>query len=194
MSFTIEDGVLKKYNYEEQEETVVIPEGVTVIAMHAFVDCRKVKHVSIPNTVQEIGIAAFGNSGIEDIVVPDSVTKLDSSVFRDCSRLKSAVIGNGVTELGDRLFSSCQELVHLELPSGLKKVGSRAFLECYSLQKVWVDGTEYWISGNDVPKPVQLVFDSLEEIRDKIRFDYENGLMDEFEYVDYQIAGDGYSY
>ena len=45
-----------------------------------------------------------------------------------------------------------------------------------------------------MPKPVQLVFDSLEEIRDKIRYDYENGLMDEFEYVDYQIAGDGYSY
>lgn len=50
MSFMIEDGVLKKYIYEDQEETVVIPEGVRVIDIHAFVDCRKLKHVSIPNT------------------------------------------------------------------------------------------------------------------------------------------------
>ena len=42
--------------------------------------------------------------------------------------------------------------------------------------------------------PVQLVYDCLEEIRAKIRRDYENGLMDEFEYIDYYIAGDGYSY
>ena len=45
-----------------------------------------------------------------------------------------------------------------------------------------------------MPLPVRLVYDCLEEIRDKIRRDYENGLMDEFEYVDYNIAGDGYSY
>ena len=83
---------------------------------------------------------------------------------------------------------------HLELPPGLQGVGSDAFEKCYSLKRVWVNGIEYHLRDSSAPRPVKLVFDNLEFIRDRIRSDYEDGLMDEFEYTDYNIAGDGYSY
>ena len=107
---------------------------------------------------------------------------------------KSVVIGKGITELQSRTFESCQQLDHLELPATLKRVGSYAFERCYSLKKVWVDGLEYSLRDSEAPGPVKMVYDCLEEIRDRIQSDYDNGLMDEFEYVDYNIAGDGYSY
>ena len=53
---------------------------------------------------------------------------------------------------------------------------------------------EYRLRDPEAPRPVKLVLDNLEYIRDRIQSDYEDGLMDEFEYTDYNIAGDGYSY
>lgn len=104
------------------------------------------------------------------------------------------VIGKGITQISDYTFRYCQSLEHLELPPGLERVGYYAFEECYSLRRVWVEGIEYRIRDSKAPKPVRLVFDSLEVIRNKILSDYKNGRMDEFEYIDYQIAGDGYHY
>ena len=192
--YEIKGDVFLKCNEEAQKETVVVPSWIRVIDRFAFSSCKDVKHVILPDTVQEIGYGAFHYSGIKDIVIPDSVTKMEHEVFEECWSLTSAVIGKGITELGERTFRICQYLEHLELPEGLEKVGVRAFEECYSLKTVWVGGKEYRISDPDAPVPVRLVYDCLEEIRDKIRRDYENGVMDEFEYVDYNIAGDGYSY
>jgi hypothetical protein len=189
-----EDFVLEKDNFHDQTETVVVPEGVLKINRNAFSYCEHVKQVIIPDTVREIGNGAFHDSGITSIVIPDSVTELGSNAFADCRQLERVVIGKGITQISDYTFRYCQSLEHLELPPGLERVGYYAFEECYSLRRVWVEGIEYRIRDSKAPKPVRLVFDSLEVIRNKILSDYKNGRMDEFEYIDYQIAGDGYHY
>ena len=194
MAFKMEGYVLKKYESDSKEETVVIPEGTKVIDRTAFMYRREVKSIVIPDTVEEIGYSAFEESGIKSIVIPDSVTKMGSEIFTECRNLVSVVIGRGITKLDTRTFRSCQSLEHLELPAGVEKIGSDCFEECYTLKKVWVDGVEYSIRDSKAPKPVQLVYDSIEASRMKIVRYYESGLMDEFEYADYQIAGDGYSF
>ena len=182
-----------EYANEDPGEIIVIPPWIREIDGLAFRKC-KAKRILIPDSVRKIGYSAFHNASIVSIVIPDSVTELRSEAFADCSNLKSAVIGKGITELQSRTFESCQLMDHLELPATLKRVGSYAFERCYSLKKVWVDGREYSLRDSDAPGPVKMVYDCLEEIRDRIQSDYDNGLMDEFEYVDYNIAGDGYSY
>ena len=193
-SFVIIEDVLMEYVKESPDEIIVIPPWVREIDGLAFRDCRNAKRILIPDSVQKIGFSAFHNAGFVSIVIPDSVTELRSEAFSDCSNLRSVVIGKGITELEYRTFESCQRLDHLELPATLKRVGSYAFERCYPLKTVWVDGREYSLRDPEAPKPVKLVLDCLEEITDRIKSDYENGLMDEFEYVDYNIAGDGYSY
>ena len=192
-SFVIKEDVLKEYANEDPGEIIVIPPWIREIGGLAFRKC-KAKRILIPDSVRKIGYSAFHNASIVSIVIPDSVTELRSEAFADCSNLKSVVIGKGITELKERTFRICQRLERLELPEGLEKIGHRAFEECYSLKTVWVGGKEYRIRDPHAPVPVRLVYDCLEEIRDKIRRDYENGLMDEFEYIDYGISGDGYSY
>lgn len=192
-SLKIKDDILMKYDAADQRELLVIPPWIRVIGSNSFSRC-KFSRIFIPNSVQEIQYNAFHDSGINSIVIPDSVTELGEYAFADCDYLKSAVIGNGVTHIGQHTFLYCQELEHLELPSGLKSVGYNAFEKCYSLTSAWVDGREYRLRDPEAPLPVKLVYDNLEYIRDRIRSDYENGLMDEFEYIDYNIGGDGYSY
>ena len=122
MAFKMEGYVLKKYESDSKEETVVIPEGTKVIDRTAFMYRREVKSIVIPDTVEEIGYSAFEESGIKSIVIPDSVTKMGSEIFTECRNLVSVVIGRGITKLDTRTFRSCQSLEHLELPAGLENM------------------------------------------------------------------------
>lgn len=194
MPFKIEGNTLVNYDFYNQEETAVVPEGIEVIDRSAFYVCSKVKRVILPSTLKEIRAGAFRESGIESVAVPDGVTALGSEVFAECGNLTAVSIGKGVERLGDYAFRGCQSLERLELPEGLEKIGYNAFEECYSLKTVWVNGAEYRIRDAKAPGPVRLVYQSLEETRKRIRAYYESGCMDEFEYVDYCIGGDGYDY
>ena len=124
----------------------------------------------------------------------DGVTYLGQEAFRDCEYLKSVRIGNGIDRIKAYTFKNCHNLERLELPSYLESVDYDAFVECYILKSAWVGNWEYRLRDNRAPRSVKKVFDSIEASR--LRFiDYaESGVMDEFEYTDYCIAGDGYSF
>jgi len=194
MPFQLDDNILVNYDYNCQEETVVIPEGVEVIGRSAFYVCSKVRQIIIPPTVKEIRSCAFKESGIESIIIPDCVSDLGQEAFEDCQRLKSVILGNGISRIESYTFRRCQSLEHLELPEMLEKAGYDAFEECYTLKTAWVNGAEYRIRDLKAPKAVKLVYESLEATRRRFRAYAESGAMDEFEYTDYCIAGDGYTY
>ena len=84
---------LRKYRAGEPLESVVIPEGVTVIEIHAFRDLPELREVSLPESLQEIGDCAF----------------------MECPALREIRIPGGVTEIGGRAFD---EEVTLRTPAG----------------------------------------------------------------------------
>ena len=67
--------ILKKCS-QEAEGKVIIPDGVTEIAINAFNGCHKVNEVHIPNGVKAIGGGAFGYCNLTSIYLPASVTQL----------------------------------------------------------------------------------------------------------------------
>ena len=58
-TFTIENGVLKKY--EGPGVSVTIPNGVTGIGDHSFYGCGSLTSVTIPKSVTTIGNSSFAN-------------------------------------------------------------------------------------------------------------------------------------
>ena len=195
MKMIIENDVLKEC--ESTDEIIVIPDGIRKIANIAFHtynwDCRDVKQIIIPDSVEEIGWGAFSGLHLKSMVIPDSVKILGEEAFKDCARLESVVIGKGITELQSELFKSCYKLEHLEIPEGLEYVYTSAFEECYALRYAWLNGVKYHLRDKEAPKPVRLVGEALLSCKQRVIDYYESGAMDEFEYIDYQIAGDGYS-
>ena len=192
MQMKIEGNTLVRYEYDHQEETVVIPDGIEVIGRSAFYVCSIVRQIIIPHTVKKICACAFMESGIDSIVIPDSVTDLEGEAFENCRNLVSVTLGNGISSIDSYTFRYCQSLEHLELPEGLESAGYDAFKECYSLKNAWVNGTEYRIRDSKAPKAVQAVYESIEASRRRYVRYAESGAMDEYEYIDYCIAGDGY--
>lgn len=85
--FVIENNVLVRYTGDE--EVVTIPDGVQKIADEVFKYCDMTK-VIIPNSVKEIGEAAFEDCiYLTEIKFGTSVTTIGAEAFKDCSKLES---------------------------------------------------------------------------------------------------------
>ena len=194
MGLKIENKTVKGYDYEEQEATVVIPDGIEVIGEYAFSHRSKIKQVIIPPSVTRIEDCAFNDSGLESIEIPDSVTFLGQEAFRYCEYLKSVKIGEGIDRLNAYTFKNCHNLEHLEISAYLKSADYDCFVECYSLRSAWVNGIEYFLVPKHVPKAVKAIYESINASRCRYMDEAESGAFDEFEYTDYCIAGDGYSF
>lgn len=61
MEFTITNGILEDYRYEEDETDIVIPDDVTSIGDMAFRQCQSLKSIVLPQSIKSIGSKAFVN-------------------------------------------------------------------------------------------------------------------------------------
>ena len=95
---------------------VVIPEGITKMDPYSFMDCSRVRRVTIPSGMREIPAGAFwGCTGLTEVDVPD-----------------------GVTSIGPAAFACCENLRRVALPASLEHVGCGAFRDCARLDEVAV--------------------------------------------------------
>lgn len=153
--FEIVDGVL--FRCFSDEESIVIPEGVTDIARDAFKLCRHFKSIVIPSTVTNI---PYGFCCIDRIevardnpkyyiqngclidkeekelvwafsgsAIPDdgSVVKIGSNAFCHRYDLSKIVIPDAINEIEDNAFSSCGCLEEIILPVAFVDDAKRIF-------------------------------------------------------------------
>ena len=83
---------------------VVIGSGITYVGSNLFYDCSNLTELTLPNTVQAIGIEAFSCTRLRDVVIPDSVTTIYDGAFRYCYEMETLSLGSGVTSIGPAAF------------------------------------------------------------------------------------------
>jgi len=128
------------FSYNENLQSVVIPDSFTVIppnafdlcsnlqhvhigkgvkriAADAFSDCTSLKHVDIPQNVESIGVGAFARSGLIDITLHEGLKIIDEQAFCE-SALRRITIPNSVTEIGYIAFYK-SKIEYVELGSGI---------------------------------------------------------------------------
>ena len=52
---------------------IQLPKNLERIGEQCFYNCEKIESIEIPDTVTEIGSAAFGGTGITKLIIPESV-------------------------------------------------------------------------------------------------------------------------
>ena len=100
-------------------QNTIIPNSVTSIGSHAFLDCSSLTSITIPNSVTSIGSYAFHScDGLTSITIPNSVTSIGGSAFFGCSSLTDIAIPNSVTSIGDDAFSYCGAITSMVVENG----------------------------------------------------------------------------
>ena len=70
----------------------------------------QVKSIELPQTITEIGYAAFHCPFLEEIVLPFSVSKLHFKAFVECRMLKTVKILGNLLNAENHSFCDCNEL------------------------------------------------------------------------------------
>lgn len=129
------DGILVKYN--GTESTVVIPYGVKGIAGCFFAN----QNIESVDFSLAIGLKYIGSSSFYDcrnlktIVLPESVEHIGDLAFSACTGLTSVTGGNGLKTIDFCAFSGCTALETVDIASkNLSYIGECAFWNCTSLK------------------------------------------------------------
>ena len=150
--------VRKEYSGEKDMEYVdgvcIIRDGTLLIANSAFMECRNIRWLSIPNSVTIIGANAFDScSNLEgsfvpvptndyggytsgSLIIPDSVKRIGGYAFSDCEKMTFVTISNSLVVIEQGVFSSCSSLISIEIPNNVTKISESAFKNCTILGNV----------------------------------------------------------
>lgn len=164
--FSLQDGVLYVWKGEKSctyystmnvADTVVIPEGITLIGDWTFRD-RPIKKVVFPSTLREIGMGAFIGSQLEEIDWADSqVVILNDYSFENTNitelilpeTVDRMVINNGPTS-----FSGCRYLRKVYIPAAVQRIADAEFDGCEQLEEITIsqDNANYYAVDNIIYK------------------------------------------
>ena len=109
----------------------------------------KLTSIAIPNSVTEIGAAAFSDcESLISIVVEQGNVKYDSrdncnAIIETASNTliigcQNTTIPNSVTRIGDWAFEKCSGLTSITIPNSVTSIGKGAFYGCYDLTSITI--------------------------------------------------------
>ncbi len=141
-SYTITDGAATVTGYTGAGGVVKVPDtlgGCPVVGVgdYAFLDCTALESMTLPASVQELGVGAFARcTGLTSMTIPDGVTHIPSELFMGCKALTSVNIPSSVTGIADYAFDGCAALENIKLPPLTDYVGYMAFHGCPGAETV----------------------------------------------------------
>ena len=139
---------------------------VTSIGEDAFLDCRTLTSITIPNYLTHIGsYAFFGCRSLTEVHIKDmeawcKITFGESHsnplyyakhLYMNGQEIKDLTIPDSIATINNYAFYNCSDLKTITLPGSITSIGHDAFSWCSSLTDVYCD-------ANEVPEAVSSAF------------------------------------
>ena len=136
-------------------ESSINKKAVSLIEKAAFVNCKNLKSISIPESIQEIGSGAFGGcKELTNISIPNDEIRIGNNTFNGCpietasiptdlisyipkQKLKTLIITGG-TSIGSNTFFDCSGLTSITIGNSVTSIGDYAFCDCSGLTSITI--------------------------------------------------------
>ena len=117
------------FQYAKNLKFLNLPSGVKIIRRQAFECDLSSVTFTIPPSLIEIEIGAFGGSHVtfKDFYIPSTVKKIGSNAFYGTNINTELILPDGLEELGSSAFSNCGLKGNLKIPNSIKEIGSSTF-------------------------------------------------------------------
>ena len=112
----------------EEEEYRVQP-GCRTIAGKAFAFNSKLVRIHLPDSLEQIGEAAFLDTPLESFAAPPHLRRIGDRAFVRCAQLRNVMLNDGLTEIGEGPFRQCKALKRLVIPASVRSLGLHAIAE-----------------------------------------------------------------
>eukprot|EP00551_Chaetoceros_affinis_P006574 CAMPEP_0203666354 /NCGR_PEP_ID=MMETSP0090-20130426/3400_1 /ASSEMBLY_ACC=CAM_ASM_001088 /TAXON_ID=426623 /ORGANISM="Chaetoceros affinis, Strain CCMP159" /LENGTH=731 /DNA_ID=CAMNT_0050530205 /DNA_START=203 /DNA_END=2398 /DNA_ORIENTATION=+ len=111
------------------------------IGEEAFLDCKQLKSINLPETLTKIGkYAFFGCTSLSSVTIHPSstITTIEPSTFGSCTSLTKITLpqNQNFKTISRAAFYKCAKLKSIHLPPSLKTIGPDAFYGCSSLVRL----------------------------------------------------------
>ena len=130
------DGIYSPFRGCNNLQEVKFEDGMTRIPNSILCFCAAKLNIVIPDSVTEIGEAAFLNSGIVAVTIPDTVTEIEEDAFRGCTGLTDIKLPDSVVNIGTKIFANCTSLTDVTLPNAWELIPASTFEGCTALEKL----------------------------------------------------------
>lgn len=132
----------------KQLESVEIPDTVLVIEEEAFAGCERLAKISMPPYLRKMMRGIFRNcTGLTEAEFPDGLITISFETFYGCTSLKKVKLPERLVLLGNQVFKGCVSLETVELPERLEKIEQEAFGGCKALKELRIPDSVRKISG-----------------------------------------------
>ena len=129
-------GIYGPFRGCDNLQEVKFEDGMTRIPNLILGFCGAKLNIVIPDSVTEIGEAAFLNSGIVAVTIPDAVTEIEEDAFRGCTGLTDIKLPDSVVNIGTKIFANCTSLTDVTLPNAWELIPASTFEGCTALEKL----------------------------------------------------------
>lgn len=105
---------------------------VTSIGYRAFYLTDNLYQVTLPETIETIGVEAFSASKLFKINLPSSLRRIESNAFYHCSNLIEAILPDSLEFIGESAFMG-SGLLSINIPKKVKYINTSTFSGCEAL-------------------------------------------------------------
>lgn len=110
-------------------KTVKLPSTLKCIGKYAFAQ-SSLEEVTVCNGLVRVGIGAFSKTKIKEISFPDTVIEIGAECFWSCEELQSIKFPSNLEVIPCDVCHYCKNLTDVILPANLKTIKTGAFSEC----------------------------------------------------------------